>query len=462
MKNTLYLFLLFSFLFSCKSIPYHQTQAIAIDNLASKKYDLALAEMNKNKELNQQYNLMLKQVEEGRVLFLQGNYSAANKLFIEAELKVEDFNSYFYRDISGGKIKVFDFNNEYYSGKVTTEKPKSMGLDWREAPKSSGYSYTGSLKTASRTEYICLDMEKPLLNFYVGLSAAYGNKDNFLVEAKRLEKIGENLDRRAYPINPEVPYARNPFTNLAAGLFYEAAGEPNDALIAYEKAWQCYQDYYSQPYYGMVAPEQLKLDILRINKKLGFTDKYEQWSKQFSLSLKQDELYSRSLVLIIEEGLIPFKNPTGNFQIQNKPNSNSHNLPTTSSVRSFDDQTPTFPEYLPAYSVQYYPYTNRVKSIQVDQTKYEPQLINNLEFMMVYGYGKRNFRERVYPVSTGNGFDLRHWQTLPNKIYYVRIPLKKDESTLKFSYTVGRQIRNVEYTLDLNKQMQIRHIYVCE
>lgn len=149
-------------------------------------------------------------------------------------------------------------------------------------------------------------MEKPLVNFYTGLGSVYQNSELLIVEAKRLGLLAEQLDQYKASSSLNLPYTPNPFLKTVAGLFYEAGGSLNDALISYENAYNDFENKNCTEYYGTKTPKQLKSDILSINKKMGFYDKESVWKRKMNEQNKSQN-YAPSLILFIEEGIVNHK-----------------------------------------------------------------------------------------------------------------------------------------------------------
>jgi len=98
-----------------------------------------------------------------------------------------------------------------------------------------------------------------------------------------------------------------PFARYLSGLVFEANKELSDALIAYRKAYQAYQEA------NLEIPKQLQKDLLRLTDQQGLKDEHQRYLKEFKLKQwpTQAELNQQGeIIIIIFNGLIPHKYET--------------------------------------------------------------------------------------------------------------------------------------------------------
>ena len=97
---------------------------------------------------------------------------------------------------------------------------------------------------------------------------------------------------------------RLPFARYLSGLVFELNQEPDNALIAYRKAYEAYRDG------GHAVPHLLQKDLLRLTDYLGRADEHRQFDEEFALvnwSTQQRFRARARVVAILFNGLIPRK-----------------------------------------------------------------------------------------------------------------------------------------------------------
>jgi hypothetical protein len=421
---------------------------------------------------------MLLQVELGRILFLSNKYEESKKLLVATEYKIEDKRNYRYIDAFAGTAEIYNpfhpnyighsLNDLNYFGPRPFTKEDSMMM--RHA---STYPVN-----ALYTEYICNNMEKPLVNFYVGLGSVYEKTDLLTVEAKRLGLLSEQMDQYKSASSLNLPYSTNPFLKTVAGLFYEASGMLNDALISYENAYYDFENKNCQEYYGLKMPQQLKSDILILNKKMGFYDKEEVWKKRFKEKLP-DEKYAPSLILMIEEGVvrsklekanlpaipkappIPIKvnsqvvaNPSkGTLQSKGNQNSVNANMPKADTPQVF------YPPYMAKYVLSSFSDSPKITSVSTGKSSYPIFRLMDLDYQMVSAYGKRYYYELMGHGSSIDA-DYRQWLSLPSRISYVKIPLVAGQTQYTVKFIGGGKVKEKTINIDNPLRTQIRHVFI--
>ena len=264
---------------------YLQTRENFYNAYRNGNYQLALAELDKNKYLKAKYNKQLYLLEKGRLLQLMGeNEKAANVLNDADELaegwaNIRPNSSVGISNISN----ISSFNNTQFGFNQIAFEPSSLKY------KNEHY-------------------ERMMINYTKAISYInMGKKDETLVEAKRLLLLSQQLgDLKAVEYNYNK-YVKDPFPELFSGLIYEWVGDYSNAFVSYENAYKCYSDNGTEKVYGIQTPTQLQDDLLRLSYKLGYNDKLEYYQNQFAKKyvLKNN---TSELIIFIEDGTIPSKN----------------------------------------------------------------------------------------------------------------------------------------------------------
>jgi hypothetical protein len=97
---------------------------------------------------------------------------------------------------------------------------------------------------------------------------------------------------------------RLPFARYLSGLVFEFNQEPDNALIAYRKAYEAYRDD------GGAIPGLLQKDLLRLTDYLGRVDEHRRFDEEFALlswPTQQRFREQAHVVAILFNGLIPRK-----------------------------------------------------------------------------------------------------------------------------------------------------------
>lgn len=210
-------------------------------NLFNGEFDKAVTSIDKNKFLLKDRNRLLYLMEKGKVEHLRGNYDASNALFEQAYIMLDD------------RIKT-----------------------------NTGQAIAAKFTNPMAEPYKGEDFEKVTIHYYKALNYfMQGMPNEALVEAKRInikllefnEKYSENKNK----------YSEDAFSQILQGIIYESTGDINNAFIAYRNAYEIYERNNNQ-YFGVPLPEQLKQDLLRTTKWLGFREEHAQYLSKFGLA----------------------------------------------------------------------------------------------------------------------------------------------------------------------------------
>lgn len=220
---------------------YNTSTSDIESNLFSGDFNQAVASIDQNKFLLKERNRLLYLMEKGKVEHLRGNYEVSNTLLEEAYIMIDD------------RIKT-----------------------------NAGQAIAAKFTNPMAEPYKGEDFEKVTIHYYKALNYfMLGSPNEALVEAKRINiKLYELNDK--YPENKNK-YSEDAFSQILQGIIYESTGDINNAFIAYRNAYEIYERNNNQ-YFGVPLPEQLKRDLLRTTKQLGFREEHEQYRIKFGVA----------------------------------------------------------------------------------------------------------------------------------------------------------------------------------
>ncbi|HJU04241.1 MAG TPA: hypothetical protein VJ692_03750 [Nitrospiraceae bacterium] len=119
--------------------------------------------------------------------------------------------------------------------------------------------------------------EQTMINVIKGLNyAVQGNWNEAVVEARRIDHRLNVLGDR---VNPKDGYRDDAFARYLSGLFFEIAGDLNNAFIAYRKAYEAYQQ--ARPWARTPVPPSIRTDLLRMSQALHLDQEHEQYRREF-------------------------------------------------------------------------------------------------------------------------------------------------------------------------------------
>ena len=320
---------------------------------------------------------------------------------------------------------------------------------------------TDQLRPYSGTKY-----ERLLSHYYSILNYIYeGSLENAIVECKQ----ATNLIQYFKGEEKEYNYFGAGFLAHLCGMVFEAGGELNDAYISYRQAAEYYG--YSSRYTSVSIPKDVGHSLVRVSRKLGFTDEYDQYRKQYGDITQQPENYGE-LILFYETGYVPRKMEESltfpiltSDKFGEKENKDSVKFARTLRTREGMVVDKVKLEYLLRISIP----TIRSKrplflGIQVSIADHAAQgvLVEDIENISIEtlnsqrsiilirtlarALGKYLIFREAKKKSTALGIvanlaglltenaDTRSWQTLPNQIYLVRMPLPVGNHKLKLSF----------------------------
>lgn len=152
--------------------------------------------------------------------------------------------------------------------------------------------------------YVGEEYEQVLVHLYEALNYLDLGQ---LYEA-RVEAVQVDLALQAYHERfSKAGYTEDAFARYLNGMIYEDLGETSDAMIAYRKAYEAYQDY--QRNYGVAVPPLLKRDLLRLTREMGLDDELQRYEKAFGIDADtaRRDPKTGEVVFILSNGLVPIK-----------------------------------------------------------------------------------------------------------------------------------------------------------
>lgn len=248
---------------SCST--YNTKTADIESDLFNGDFNKAIKGIDNNKFLKKDRNRLLYLLEKGKVEHLSGNYEVSNTLFEEAYIMIED----------------------------------------RMTKTNAGQAIAAKFTNPMAEPYKGEDFEKVIIHYYKALNYFHlGQPAEALVEAKRIniklyelnEKYKENKNK----------YSEDAFSQILQGILYESTGDINNAFIAYRNAEEIYARNGDQ-YFDVPTPLQLKKDLLRTSKLMGFREDYEKYSNKFKLTDDAATKATGEAIVFWENGFGPAK-----------------------------------------------------------------------------------------------------------------------------------------------------------
>ena len=320
----------------------------------------------------------------------------------------------------------------------------------------------GSLVTSDKLRpYAATQYERLVSHYYRALNYAYLNQsDGALVECRRATALINYFKGE----NEKYDFFGTGFLAYLSGMFFEASGEWNDALISYKQAAEYYQNAAEKT--GVEMPPDIGNALVRLTRRLGFTDEFEHYQNQYGKPPEHPENYGE-LILLYESGYVPPKGQeTLMFPILKKDDVEDEKFVPTLIGREgmvFEDVEL---EYLLRVAIPTIDSSRpRFMGIKVAVEKQEPAsgvLVEDVEniaietfkaerpiillrtlaravgkYLLTRQAGKKNetlgLLTNLVGVLTEHA-DTRSWQTLPNQIFMVRMPLPVGTHTLNLSF----------------------------
>ncbi len=362
-KNlSLLLLLLSMLLLSCAS--YNKRMVTYYHQLENKQYNKAMNTLNKTSFIQRDRNKLLCFFEKGKLYHLMHEYDSSNIYLNKAD------------------------------GFIDTEK------------KSVADIIKSNTINPMMAAYLGEDVERFMMHYYKGLNYTLLNQPNeALVEARRISLANNALQDKF--TNKQNRYSKDAFALNLQGMLYEAAGDMNNAFIAYRNAADVYLNNNST-YYNVALPKQLMQDVLRTANLMGFSAEQHRYEKLFNTNFLDDTSISGSLIVFFEKGFAPIKrernyivtkdeNGLNGFyffdEIGNRNNLNfdanqyNLNLNNNASLQSFR----SFRVAMPYYEIR--SYNNNAQEVVVNNKKYTTETAQDINYISTAVLKERLLKE---------------------------------------------------------------------
>ena len=337
----------------------------------------------------------------------------------------------------------------------------------------------GSLVTSDRLRpYSGTQYERLLSHYYRALNYVYLNQlDGALIECRRATALINYFKGE----DEKYDFFGAAFLAHFSGILFEAAGEWNDALISYKQAAAYYKNAAEKT--GVNTPEDIAHALLRLTNRLGFADEFERYRNEYGEPPEHPENYGE-LILFYESGYVPPKTETAlMFPIlkTDKVDDAEKFVPTliTREGAVYEEvkleyllrvAMPTIDSHRPRFSgIRVAVEGNQetrgvlvedVENIAIETFNQERPII--LFRTLLRGVGKYLLFRQANKKNEALGLlanlagvvseqaDTRSWQTLPNQIFIVRMPLPAGTHTLNLSFLgANGQVRGSQSVPDI-------------
>lgn len=412
----------------------------------------------------------------------QGNFEQAEKLLQKDKKKQEN-----------GKNRILYYLNQGYV-EYMLGHPEASNQAFETAEQlteeQSKNLLTEAAVLVSNPEirpYKPEDFEVIMINFYKALN--YLQMDNMgdaLVEARKINIRLQQLNDK-YP-DHKNRYQQDAFALLLMGLIYDAAGDANNAFIAYRNAYNVYESDYIKNF-GIGPPAQLKKDLLRTAYESGLYSELAEYEKTFKQKYSpQTPSSNGQLVLFWMNGFGPVKAEWGlTFTKEQRGDGaivfhntdlglafpffwgNGYSNDEKNSLANLKIVRVVFPKYVerpPVYNRGILIYEGKNYPLEmaedIDQIAFKTlhdrmlrELSNSLlrvatKQAIQYAASKEN-EWLGFAVGLANAFtekaDTRNWQTLPYSVSYARVPLNRPENPIELQFSGPRNAKEIQQLL---------------
>ncbi|MBR8537834.1 hypothetical protein KDU71_19840 [Carboxylicivirga sediminis] len=417
-----------------------------------------------------------------QTLITSGQFEAADKELAKDTKGAEGKNRYLYFCNRG----VVSFMNGQYETSINYFNQADYYAE--DFSKSFGNEALALITNPMVKPYRPEDFEAVLVHFYKALNFIYlKNYEGALIECRRVNIVLQNLNDKYK--KHKNKYARDAFAHCLMGLVYEAAGNTNDAFIAYRNALEIYEEDY-KALFGLDVPEQLKYDLMRTAHELGFGTELDFYENKFGYKYEPEDPDKGYLVFFWLNGFGPVKDEWSiNFTntgyndgwITLANDEYGLSFPIYIGNKSRNDQAAfknlsflrvAFPKYRERKPVF------NTASISANQESYPLELgenINAVAFQCLQDRMMRELASGIARLATKKALeevarnenenlgtivsivnamtekaDTRNWQSLPYSISYCRIPLDEGMQQVELN-TSGRMQHTVPFTFDIKK-----------
>lgn len=445
MNFRLLLFLLFCQIITACATWYQRTTAFQ-EAVEKGNFEQAEKLLARDKKQTRDKNKILYHLNQGYVNFMLGKYEESNAAFETAEQLTEDQHKSVLTEAA-----VLISNPE-----IRPYKPE--------------------------------DFEVIMINFYKALNyLQMNNMEDALVEVRKINIRLQQLNDK-YP-DHKNRYQQDAFAQLLMGLIYDAAGDANNAFIAYRNAYNTYQSDYIKNF-GLSAPEQLKKDLLRTAYTSGLTSELSQYEKEFGFKYTPSAPSPNGQLVVFwlngfgpvkaewgitftkinrGDGAIVFHNEEsgltfpffwGNGYSEDEKNALANMNVVRAVFPKYVERPPAFSKGVLKYNDQVYPLQEAEDINQIAFKTLHDRMVRELSNSLLRTATKQGVRYAAskqnewlgFAVGLANAFtekaDTRNWQTLPYSISYARLPLQSSENQIELKFS-GPQATTEQQTLNI-------------
>ncbi len=422
----------------CRS--FYQRQLDFHNYFRQGDFDRAQRTLSEDRRADQRRTRLLFLMNMGVVHHMMGNYKSSNEYFEKAFIQSEDF---------------------------------------RQSPVDIAATLVANPQL---TEYRGEDFELLMIHYYKAMNfIQLGDLDAALVECRRLNN---RLNVIADQNTRENTYRRDAFIHNLMGIIYEAAGDHNNAFIAYRNAYNIYNEDFSK-LFGLGPPMQLKRDLLRSAYRMRFFDQLDFFESKFGFQHEPQENQDEgSVVVFLNNGLGPVKaewsinftvvrGTGGRVDFVNQElglsfpfflGSSGEATGQLGDLRVVRVAFPRFVERKPVFQSARIRHGSDVLQMELAQDvngiafqSLEDRMLRELGTALLRLAVKQASEQLLRRENEGLGAllsifnaiteraDTRNWQTLPHSIHYTRLQLPPGDQTLSLELVlpndnVGRRV----------------------
>lgn len=445
MANRLFVLIISIPLFLSSCMTYHEKYATFHRNLQEGNIESANEILEKDKKGEKRKTRLLYLFDRGVVAHMLGKYEESNTYFEKAYIDIEDYTKNYLN-----KAASFMTN------------PNMV--------KYKGEAY-----------------EHLMLHYYKALNYLYlNNYEAAIVEVKRMNIKLNALNDRYKDLKIDK-YQKDAFIENLMGIIYDADKDYNNAFIAYRNAYDIYKTSYKK-LFKVDVPLQLKKDLLRTAYLTGFNNKVEFYEKEFEMKNDPNTYPKQDLVFFWQNGLVPVKDEWSiNFAVmkgqggmvhfENKelglsfPFMLSSNQQSTGGLGDLRVLRVAFPKLVNRKPIYKSAYINtggqKFKLEKVQDIKgiayktMQQKMMQELGTSLLRLALKKAAEQRARQANEGLGLamavlnaatekaDTRNWQTLPNQLFYTRVPLSEGKQSIQLNCVENKKYeRNFNFDIE--------------
>ncbi|TKG90407.1 hypothetical protein EYV94_23670 [Puteibacter caeruleilacunae] len=415
--------------------------------------------------------------------FSSGQIEQAKATLIASEKKVKPKDQLLYNLNQGVVNRMtnnFEESIDYFN------KADLMVEDYR---KGFGTEALALISNPMMRPYKAEDFEGIMIHYYQALNyLEIGKYDEAIVECKRIN-IQLNALNDKYK-DHKNKYQQDAFAHLLMGLIYDAQKDYNNAFIAYRNALEVYESDYAKNF-GILAPIQLKKDLLRSAARIGFTQELQEYENKFGMKYETSGAEDSELVFFWLNGVGPVKEEWSvNFSMvageagwvvfENDDLGWSFPLYVgdlgRDEQRGLEDLSfvrvafPKFVERIPVFQQAQVECDSLIYDLEVAQDinavafkSLKDRMLREMANSLLRLAVKQGMEHLARKESDGLGFivslanamtekaDTRNWQTLPHTIFYSRIPVAAGKDRLNLSVSGGHGVETYDIPINVQK-----------